>query len=423
MDKERKGKLVIKICCVLAATILWLYISNTQNPLITYTVKKVPVQIKNEDILSKNKLSLVKEEQYYVDIKIQGRSSDVYRTKASDFKVVADLSGYLVRKGENKIPVEVQNMPSNVSIVNNGNLWVELEIDEIVERNVSVSINLKGNKSNEKFIKDTIVSPKEVKVIGSSKNVNLVDKAVATIDVSKLSESKTLSVDVTPVNASGANIKGVELDPPTVHVSVGVNITKEVPIQVDTTGYVPDRFKLDGIELSKNKVKIIGEEKVLKEINYIKTEKIDLSSLTKDSSKEVKLIIPEGIYTLDNIKVIKVKVKVTSLEIKDNNVENDNKKPTNSKKIEKEISSKINIINIQDNLTANIDKERISFKVLGEDGIVNRLSENNFKAYVDLKNIKSEGQKNILVSIELPSGVTLVSKEFSDVRVDIKKKQ
>lgn len=422
MDKERKGKLVLKICCVLAAMFLWLYISNTQNPLITYTVKKVPVEIKNEDILAKNKLTLVKKEQYYVDIKIQGRSSDVYRTKASDFKVVADLSGYIVRKGENKIPVEVQNMPSSVSIVNNGNLWVELEIDEIIERTVAVSINIKGDKSDDRFIKDTIASPKEVKVTGPSKNVNLIDKAVATIDVSKLSESKTLSAELVPVNPSGAKVNGVELDPPIVHVSIGVNLTKEVPIQVDTIGNLGDRFKLEGMELSKDKVKILGEEKLVRDIKYLKTETVDLSSLTGETIKEVKLIIPQGIDTLDNIKVINVKLKVKPKESRPNAGDDQNTEQPTSKKIEKEISAKINMINIQDNITANIDKEKISFKVSGDENIIKNLSENNFKAYVDLKNVNSEGQKTMAVTIELPHGVTLVSKEFSDVKVDAKRK-
>ncbi|CAM3014516.1 CdaR family protein [Hathewaya histolytica] len=419
MDKERKGKLVVKIGCVMAAITLWLYISNTQNPLVNYTIKKVPVHIKNADIISQNKLALTKQDNYYVDIKVQGRASEVYKAKAGDFNIIADLSGYIVRKGENRLPVEIEKMPSNLTVVNNGDLWVKLDIDEVVERTVSVLVNLKGNSSNDKVVKETITNPNEVKVLGPSKQVGLVDKVIGTVDISKVSQSKTVPVNVRPVDPSGEEVKGVKIEPSRVYATLGINITKEVPIKVDTVGTIANNFNLNGVEPSKDKVKISGEEKVIRNITFIKTEQINLNGLTSNSNKEVKLVIPRDIEVLGNIGAINVAIKITPKEV----VPKEEPIPDSVKKVEKEFTSTINITNLSKDLIANIDKEKLNFKILGDEKVLNNLSESNFKAYVDLSKVKTEGQSSIKVELTLPKGVTLVSKEFTEVKVDVKKKQ
>src|SRR3712207_4754656 len=163
MDKDRKEGIVVKICCVLLAFALWLYITSTQNPMVTYTIKRIPVQIKSSEVLLKNKLILQKQSGYYIDIKVQSKSSE-QKAKASDFKAIIDLSGYVVKKGENKLPIQIERSPSNVSILNNGDLWLNLSIDEEIEKIVPVKINLVGKSQSGSFVKDVISNPNKIKI-------------------------------------------------------------------------------------------------------------------------------------------------------------------------------------------------------------------------------------------------------------------
>ena len=55
MDKEGKQQYIIKICCVIAAFALWLFITSTENPVTAYKIKSIPVQLLNTDILTQFK--------------------------------------------------------------------------------------------------------------------------------------------------------------------------------------------------------------------------------------------------------------------------------------------------------------------------------------------------------------------------------
>ena len=57
MDKDGKQQFIIKICCVIAAFVLWLFITSTENPLTAYKIKNIPVQLLNTDTLTQIQIS------------------------------------------------------------------------------------------------------------------------------------------------------------------------------------------------------------------------------------------------------------------------------------------------------------------------------------------------------------------------------
>lgn len=400
MDKEQKKLMFVKISCVLLAFSLWLYITGTQNPSITYTVKKVPVQIKNEEVLSQNKLSLIKDNNYYVDIKIQSKSSEV-RAKASDFTVSIDLSGYVLKKGQNKIPIKVDQSPSNVTIVNSGDLWLEVNLDEIIESTIPVKINVIGETNDNKFLKEVVAEPKEIKVIGASKIVESIKSIQGNLEVKKGMDLKSTIVKVKPVNAKGEEVTGVTLETNTVNVSLGINGSKSVPVKVTTKGASSSTFKIG--EVSPSTIKIMGDESIINSISYIETEPLDLSTLKETGTKKLNLIIPKGIEILDGNKTVDVKVTL------------------NKKYVEKSFTSSIQILNLSDEYTAEVEKSSFSYRVSGDEDIIERLKESDFKVYVDLKNI-IEGKHSVEIKINVPSGASIVSKESSNVNVTLTKK-
>lgn len=400
MDKEQKKLMFVKVCCVLLAFSLWLYITGTQNPSVTYTIKKVPVQIKNEEVLSQNKLSLLKDNNYYIDIKVQSKSSEV-RAKASDFTVSVDLSGYVLKKGLNKIPIKVEQSPTNVSIVNSGELWLEINLDEIIESTIPVKINVVGDTNNNKFLKQIVPDPKEIKVVGSSKVVESVKIIEGNLEVKKDMDLKSVTVKVKPVNVKGDEVTGVTLETNTVHVMLGINSIKSVPVKVITKGQSSGTFKIG--DVSPSTVKIMGDENVINGISYIETEPLDLSNIRETSTKKLSLILPQGIEILDGSQNVDVKVTV------------------GSKSIEKDFTSNIQVLNLNDEYAYEIEKTSFSYKVSGNEDVIKNLEESDFKVYVDLKNI-GEGKHNVQIKVDAPSGVSIVKKDSNKVNVTLTKK-
>lgn len=81
MDKSENGTLIVKIICLLLSVVLWLYISNVENPLRTYELKGIPVELTNEDSLVDSKFAIVNKQPFTVDLKLEGPSSEILKVK------------------------------------------------------------------------------------------------------------------------------------------------------------------------------------------------------------------------------------------------------------------------------------------------------------------------------------------------------
>ena len=57
----------------------------------------------------------------------------------------------------------------------------------------------------------------------------------------------------------------------------------------------------------------------------------------------------------------------------------------------------------------------------GNNQIINNLTKDDINCFVDLKSI-AEGQKDVELNVNLPKGVTLVSKTPQTVKVTVRKK-
>ena len=52
-------------------------------------------------------------------------------TKAEDFTVVADLNAYALKRGEQKIPIEIRKSPDNINVINSDTLFITINLDEL----------------------------------------------------------------------------------------------------------------------------------------------------------------------------------------------------------------------------------------------------------------------------------------------------
>ena len=65
MDKQKRQDIIIRICCVIAALVLWMYIRSSEDPVTTSVIKYVPVKILNEDTLADRDLVLIPNQDFY----------------------------------------------------------------------------------------------------------------------------------------------------------------------------------------------------------------------------------------------------------------------------------------------------------------------------------------------------------------------
>lgn len=405
MVKASRQELIIKMCCFIAACCLWLYTSNDTKMSRIDKIANVPVEVANSDSLIKSGLVLSPNQSFSVSLKISGTPADVYSVKASEFKVVADLSGYALKKGDNKIPVTiVKRSNKNINILNDDAMWINVEVDEYSEKTFSVKTKVTGD-NNGTYKEVPIVSPNSVTVSGAKEYVDRVKAVYAEIKVGSQQQKIDVSVPLKAVDNDENEVEEVSLSPKYSNVIMDIEKTKQVPIKIQTKGQLNSKLKLKTIKLNSNQVVITGEPKQLESITQIETEPLDLSAVTSDNPYvKLKLIIPQGIKLVKGEEVIDAQVVFE----------------TDVAEAEKTINLKIETRNLDSSLVAKLENYNVTLKVSGNKEVIDKLTTSDIECFADLQGLK-EGEHSIPVNIILPEGVNKVSQSVENVKVNIEK--
>ena len=401
MDRTKKRSVIVKGVCLLLSFILWLYVSNVENPIRTSDLKGVPVELLNQEILNSSNLYLSKNQNFSVDLKLEGKAKDIYSLKKDDFVLKADLNNYALKVGENNIPVEIISTPGDVTIKNRSVLTVKVNLEEGIEKTVKVHSSVKTTFKDGISKKSINVSPQSVKVSGPESLVKSVDSVILKGELLDISKDMSRNFNLVAVDSDGNEVSGVQISESVGKLTVNVGGSKQVKINVVKQGILPSNYTLKEISLSAESVNIIGDTDVMKSIHQIDTEPIDLSNITESQTVNVKLNLPEGIYLMDNVNSITANIEVIKKEDDTNNV----------------VTKKIEGINVElidkVNTALTYDVSKITVEVSGDSKEVSALTSENISATVSVAGITTAGEQEIPLNISLKnagSSVSIVSK-------------
>ena len=407
----KEKNLMVKLVCLLLSFGLWIYISNIENPIKQYTITNIPVQIVNLDVLKEDNLTLAPDQNFTISLTIQGTSTNIYSINKSQFTVVANLSNYTLKSGDNSIPVEITNSPNNVKIKNNGVLRINIKLENITEKTMPVKSELNVTTSNSTYVKNISFSTNQITVSGPEETVNEVSKLVVRGNVTANNSTTTASFPVVAVDSSGNVVNDVVLSTNNVQTTITVEKGKLVPIKVQTTGELRAGLTLENIIANPNTIKILGSESVLDSTDAILSEPINLNSITGNETIITNLIVPRNITLLPNENEINVDVKVSGAdENNSENVINGNTETTKTFEIP---------ITIEGNLsgyTANLSSNTVTVVLKGAKKELDNLQASNLSCKIDISKLTKEGgvvsptvdinnENNVLVDSQNPQTV------------------
>lgn len=400
-EKNKKQQLIIRTCCIIASFTLWLYIFNVENPIKERKIL-VPVTIVNKDKLTQSKLVTVGSEQENVSLTIKGDASDVYLIKSEDFKLESNLGDYGVKKGENKIPVVIKKSPQNVKIVNSESLWITITLDDLKQKTVSVKVEVEGKVKEGFLAMKPILKTNEVEVNGPSDLIKYVSSALAKFDVKNSTKDVSTVLSLQPLDSSGNVIKGISMQPDSVQITVPIKKTKSIPINVKILGSLNNGSNIKSITPTPETVDIAGDENVISKISNINTENVDISKINNKDNIEAKLLIPQNVILVNNNGIVSLKANL-------------------DKSVQKDFNLDIQTKNLGTDYTATLDTNKVSLIVSGAESVINNLKPEDIGCYVDLNSLK-EGEQTVTISANLPSEISKISQNPSNVKVIIKKK-
>lgn len=406
-NRKTKQKIIVQIVSLFISIGLWLYVTNTENPIRTVEVSKVPVQLLNANDLSKQGMALVPNQSIYVDLKVEGYSQDVYKLNKDNFSIKIDLAEYALKLGDNSIPITIVDTPSNVTVKNTSNLVVTVKIEEIIEKDFKVESRIDVAAKANYYVAQPQINPETVTVSGPKSLVSQVKGVVVLGQEDNVFEDIVKNYEVVAIGDSGYTVEGVKLSTERVQVIIKVNPGKSVPIKVGTIGNAGYNINIASMELSQNYVEITGPQYILDSISEIYTEAIDLSRITKNSNMKVDLIFPDGIE--------KASISYVTVSIE---VEEAKESQENEVTREFEVEYTTSGLASDFNMTASSDKVKIVLK--GSKNKLDSINIENIVASIDLSSITDTGQYTETPAVNITGdaeGVEIISVESIIINV------
>lgn len=407
-EKKLKEKVfdnfILKICSVILAVVLWLLVINIDDPQVTATIKDIPVQILNEDVITSNDEAYDVLSGNTVDIKITGPRTIVDALRNDDFTATADFNDL---SKANSVPIDVainnSRYETKVNILEKSRNAMRLSVKELIEKEYEVSVHSSGNPAYGYVLYQATPELKSITVKAPEAVHKNISKVTAAISLSGNEIDDFLSQGQIRVYDTGGKLMNLEDN----HVTLSNNIISVrgivyVKKTVDISYTVEEKLKdgrlVTGHEISAKSIDIAGKRAAVDSVERIEipaelttpTAETEVNEQGQPELKiDIKELLPEGVYVYgtDGVIILKINVedevsRTINIDVKD-----------------------IGIRKIPDGYEASINNAgSISVRVSGREAELNELDAEKLAPYVDLTGA-AEGENIREVNVILPDNV------------------
>ena len=315
--KIKNDKIIVHVICLIAAIGFWAVVMIGKNPLNSKYFYKVPVTIKDIDVLKKGDVEYVLMEGkdgFTVDVKVTGLNNDLSKLEAKDIKATATMLSNF-SEGINSLLVTVEAINDMKAEVISSK-YIKCNIEQVVNVEVNVSVKSTGALAEGYYIHRKYSNPDSIFVRGPRSIVNSVSKVEAVLDIDKKTETITQNRPVKLYDNTDKeiDISLITLSQNSVDVVYDIYPTKTVPINVVINGSPAEEYRVTEIKPAIGTIKIAAPKEILSKVTDIETEPIDVTGLESHVVGYYKLKVPSGVVLTDNPDSLNVIVVIEKVE-------------------------------------------------------------------------------------------------------------
>lgn len=384
----------LKVAALVLATLLYVGLVATQGS-ATYPgpIPVLAVNVPAKTIVT-NQLRTIDEVRYIAP-------ADLGRLTADDFHATVDLANLQPTGLPQSVRVAVVASDPRVTILEVRPRTVSVVLDEAVSSTVPVTI-VRSTAPPGIEVGDATYSPQKVEVDGPSTAVKKVVSVRVDVSLDPNGNDYDQEVQGTPVDASGAQVSGVTLNPRTIHVTIPLYRNKQsrnVPINPVLTGEPAPGFRVSGVDVTPLTVTLQGEADTLAKLNAADTAPIAVFGATRDVTAEVSFALPTGVTPLSS-STARVVVHI---------------KPVTETRT---FTAGLRLDGADPAMTYDLATQRVLLTVFGSTADLDLLGSNAITVGIDVSQM-GPGRHVITVVPSLPSGVSVVTISPQSVTVII----
>lgn len=372
-----KNNWVLKIISLLFAFMLWSYVITSENPTRTMTVRNVKVSIVGSEELASKDLMLDTEiyEKLYVDVKISGQQNELKKVTAEDIVATLDVSSFVAANSYNvKVDAKIPDIDVSVSSISPKEIRVEVQ--EILTKEIPVTLDWEDVVPPEGYIIEPIVSTDVVTVSGARANIEKISSAVIRAPEEEFTESVKKKYNVLLLDESGKALSSDVLIDGVPTVDVQINVYRLVGIDteqaVDAITGVAQGYEIVDVSFEKPEVAIAGKSNVIEAVNQVKIKPISVNGANKS------VVVEAELQSIDGVEFPKGSMVTMHVQIRENQLE----KTFNDVDIQ--------VMNAPANAKVTLSMSKAtSVKLSGNKSLIDPLRVRDIYLYVDIAELSS----------------------------------
>lgn len=308
----------LKLTSFVVAAILWLIVTNINDPVGTFRVYNVPVEIQNADLITNNgQVYEILDGTDVIDVvTISAKRSIIDSLNESNVVAIADMNDLTslntisIRLSTNKYNDKLESIKGNIDSV-------KLNIENEKTKTLQLKTETTGTVKDGYMVGDITTDQNLVAISGPESIISQVKRAVVTVDVSGFTNNIGTDAEIRlydendKVITSPSIVKNLNK----VRVTVEILEMKNVTINWKTTG-MPARGYLPTGEITatRNSVVIAGRTKTLAAIDSIDIPEnvLDITGVTENFEAVIDLhdYLPDGVILAEENFEGKIQVTV-----------------------------------------------------------------------------------------------------------------
>lgn len=393
MTNNKKNKLLDSkvfwaVISLIASLFIWVYITGTQEEIITQSFNNVEVMLIGEDTLQATRGYVVTNvSAETVSVKISGTRGNIGTLSASDVKAVIDVS--LISSTGTLTQYYTLTYPDNVnedavSLVSSNPQTISFDVTKMSSKSVPVEAKFVGSTAENYIAGEVEFEPKTIKVSGPESMLEKIDHIYAEMGGDDLTMTRTAEIPVVLIDKDGNTMEseGLEFDVPTVTVTIPISMMKEVPLYVQCVYGAGATEENTVISIEPNKIMISGDTEIVSGINRIDLATIDLTDFSLTHQDTYLIPLPNGVENVTGVAQADVKIEITGVDTKVFTVTN------------------ISTRNLPSGYTLEeITTQSLEVRIRAPQDVLDQLQPSNLSAVADLSDITQSGDMFVPVRI------------------------
>lgn len=360
----------LKILSILLAALLWLVITNVNDP-VRYDTFTVPVTILNEELVKTKTQSYEIQKGETIEFKVSARRSILESLRESDFEATADFKN-LSKFNSVEINVTPKRFENDVTVDTGKDAYLNISIEELSEREIKINVVEKGKVGEGYYIGSKTARPNMIWVDGPKSRVDKIKQVIVEADVEGATRKVTRLLRPKALDEDGEEIDATRLTFSHSYIDVEIDLyrVKEIPLTITATGQPASGYIMTGLEYQPKTIEIAAHDSKLHEINGLEVQ-IDITDATTDIVDYVDLQdwLDDGVHLVDTDTTASVNISIEKLETRELSIW-----PNDIELRNKPISLKETFIT----------RGPISISIEGPESEIEDVTRNTLKPYINL---------------------------------------